>query len=222
MSDEYFYHYTNYDGAKAIFLSGKILPSLAANGNAVPGDGVYLTTLDPRLGRDTVQKNNWAGLARHKDYKMECYFEILLPSRKVKRAKEKRDIQVYTGELCLGEFKWSLKNWDGDILATQHFMISSEGEAAKQLSYTMGRYTLCRNIVTNEEHPVYKHEEGEVYLYTIKNGNWCVGPVAGNDVCYLLQKSNNSPSPHKTIVWQYASCTGDWPVDQTLKVYPCY
>ena len=45
MTEEYFYHYTTQKAAKDIFLSGKILPSLAANGDAAHGDGVYLTTL---------------------------------------------------------------------------------------------------------------------------------------------------------------------------------
>merc|ERR1712142_622543 len=109
MSEEYFYHYTNKSGAENIILSGKIRPSLKSNGDAIHGDGVYLTTLDPNLGKDMVGKNNWDGVERSQDYKMECYFEILIPSSKVKRAKSKRDIQVYSGELVLAQYKWSLK-----------------------------------------------------------------------------------------------------------------
>ena len=81
------------------------------------------------------------------DKKMDVYFEIFMPSNKVKRAKEKRDIQVHSGALKLADYKWSLKTWDGDLLATQHFMISSQEEAAKLHSISMGRYTLVRNIV---------------------------------------------------------------------------
>ena len=66
MTDEYFYHYTDKDAARDIFTSGKILPSLAANGNAVHGDGVFLTTLDPSLGKEIVENNNWDGLAESK------------------------------------------------------------------------------------------------------------------------------------------------------------
>ena len=88
MTEEFFYHYTTAAGAKAIFLSGKILPSLKANGDAVHGDGVYLTTLDPGLGKEIVGKNNWDGVVRSQDYKLECYFEIILPSSMVKRAKD--------------------------------------------------------------------------------------------------------------------------------------
>merc|ERR1719341_2487438 len=61
--------------------------------------------------------NNWDGLAAIK--KVDCYFEILMPSNKVRRGKEKRDILVHEGALWLSEYKWSLKNWE---LATKHFM----------------------------------------------------------------------------------------------------
>ena len=130
MSEEYFYHYTTKKGGSMIFLSGKIKQSLASNGDAIHGDGVYLTTLDPNIGKEMVAKNNWDGVARSQECKMECYFEILMPSSKVRRAKDKRDIQVYTGNLILSEYKWSMKNWSGELLATQHFMIRSEGQAA--------------------------------------------------------------------------------------------
>ena len=93
MTEEFFYHYTTIEAAKVIFLSGKILPSLAAKGDAAHGDGVYLTTLEPRLGRDTIKNNNWDGLAGTRDRRVEAYFEICMPSSKVKRTKDKRDIQ---------------------------------------------------------------------------------------------------------------------------------
>ena len=76
---------------------------------------------------------------------MECYFEILMPSGKVTSAKEKRDIQIHTGELVLSQYKWSLKNWSGDLMATQHFMVRSEGESAVKHSTAMGRYNMCNN-----------------------------------------------------------------------------
>ena len=94
MSHEYFYHYTSKDGAKGIVLSGKIAPSLRANGDARYGDGVYLTTVDPSLGKEIVINNNWDGTARNSSKKMEQYFEIRIPSKKVQRARDKRDIQV--------------------------------------------------------------------------------------------------------------------------------
>eukprot|EP00092_Neocalanus_flemingeri_P038410 GFUD01041817.1.p1 GENE.GFUD01041817.1~~GFUD01041817.1.p1 ORF type:complete len:228 (-),score=37.02 GFUD01041817.1:40-723(-) len=171
MSEELFYHYSTLTGAKAIFLSGKLHPNLAVNGPAVHGDGVYLTTLDPKLGREQVGRNNWDGITRRQDQKMESYFEILLPSKKVKRAKERRNIQVHTGVLHLASYKWSLRAWNGDLLATQYFMVSSDGEAAMRHGYAMGRYTLCSNIATQENHPVYKQGGGFCYLYTPNIGD---------------------------------------------------
>ena len=94
MSYEIFYHYTTKDGAKRIVLSGRIKPSLKANGHAVHGDGVYLTTVDPSLGKATVGNNNWDGVSRGSSDKLERYLEIRIPSSKVRRAKDKRDIQV--------------------------------------------------------------------------------------------------------------------------------
>ena len=139
MSEQYFYHYTNLENAKDIFLEGKILPSLKSHGDAVHGDGVYLTTLDPKLGKDTVGKNNWDGVARAPDDKMESYFEILMPSDNIRRAKVRRDIHVFNGELVLSDYKWSLKTWSGDLLATQHYMVRSHGKAAVVQGPTMGR-----------------------------------------------------------------------------------
>ena len=132
MGEEYFYHYTTHVAAKNIFLSGKILPSLSAKGHAALGDGVYLTTLDPGLGRETIKNNNWDGSGGGMNKKLDVYFEIFMPSSKVRRAKDKRDIQVHSGALQLADYKWSLKNWNGQLLATQFHMISSQGESDNQ------------------------------------------------------------------------------------------
>jgi hypothetical protein len=92
MTEEYFYHYTNTSeaAAKDIVISGIISPSLAANGDAAHGDGVYLTTLDPRLGRETIKNNNWDGSVRGNDKNMDSYFEIFMASDNVMRAKRRR------------------------------------------------------------------------------------------------------------------------------------
>ena len=101
-------------------------------------------------------------------------------------------------------------------------MVSSGGEAAKKKSTTMGRYPLCWNIVMYDSLPVYKQDDGDNYLYINKSGNWCVGSVAGHTTCKIFQFSKNSPSPDKTVLWQYADNGNDWNVDDTLKVFPCY
>ena len=73
------------------------MPSLSVNGDAVHGDGVYLTTVDPSLGKETVGKNNWDGSSNASTQKMERYFELRIPRDKVRRARDKRDIQVSKG-----------------------------------------------------------------------------------------------------------------------------
>ena len=223
MSEEYFYHYTNFSSARQIFIQGKILPSQKTKGDAVHGDGVYLTTLDPKLGKEAVWKNNWDGVIRNIEEKMECYFEILIPSDEVRRAKEKRDIQVFPTELKLSDYKWSLKNWAGELLATEHFIIRSEGEAAKRQPACMGRYTLCRYIVMPDGTPVYKHDTNQMYLYRNNEmKHWIVGIVAGHISARLAQKTDESSSPSKTVPWMYATGSDGTKIDETLRVNPIY
>ena len=70
--------------------------------------------------------------------------------------------------------------------------------------------------------PVYKHDNNKLFLFRRHNGNWMVGTVAGNTMGFLMQPSNNSTSPHKTIPWQYAADNAWHDKDETLRVYPCY
>ena len=146
MSEAYFYHYTTRDAAWNILREGKIVPSVAANGDAVHGDGVYLTTLDPRQGEAAIKNNNWDGAAAVVGKKIEVYFEILMPYDKVIMANDRRDIQVHKKPLNLSDYKWNLKNWDGDLLVAQNFMITSDGKARDKLGRCMGRYSLVSNI----------------------------------------------------------------------------
>ena len=147
-----------------------------------------------------------------------------MPSSKVRRAKDKRDIQVHSGALQLADYKWSLKNWDGQLLATQFYMISSQGGAGKYHPRKMGRYTLMKTIVLSEYSPVYEHDDREVYLYKGDNGEWSVGEIVGDDRCFLSQSSGDSPSPLKTVTWEYSHSDSGrgWKEDVTLKVYPSY
>ena len=115
MTEVFFYHYTTQDAALDILREGAILPSVASNGDAVHGDGVYLTTLDPRQGEDTIKNNNWDGAAAGAEKKIEVYFEILIPYDKVSMADDMRDIQVYQKPLKLNDFKWNLKKITGEI-----------------------------------------------------------------------------------------------------------
>merc|ERR1719187_2947461 len=85
----------------------------------------------------------------------------------------------------------------------------------------MGRYTLCQHKVTQGSIPVYKQDGGDSYLYRNNDGQWCVYGLPML-CCALAQKSNMSPSPHKTIPWQYWDNDWNYRDDETLKVYPCY
>eukprot|EP00092_Neocalanus_flemingeri_P064366 GFUD01078107.1.p2 GENE.GFUD01078107.1~~GFUD01078107.1.p2 ORF type:complete len:156 (-),score=23.60 GFUD01078107.1:220-687(-) len=146
MSEEFFYHYTTMAGAQAIFLSGKLCPSLAVNGTAVHGDGVYLTMLDPRLGREQVGRNNWDGITRRQDQKMESYFEILLPSKK---SEESQGEEKYPGAhwcptSCIIQVVFEGLEWGPPSNPVLHGQLGREGSNA----------TWLRN---GKIHPVQQH-----------------------------------------------------------------
>ena len=161
---------------------------------------------------------------------MEWYFEILMPHSKVSVADEKRDIYVHVGPLQLIDEKWNLKNWNGDLLATQYFMVTSGRKAMEEHSSCMGRYTLVRDIVMVQRENsrrtfVYKNDKGEHFLYETCTGRWCVSRTVGELNCLLAQDKGkgSSLSPSKTLPWKYGSYSnGLWMDDNTLKVFPCY
>ena len=62
----------------------------------------------------------------------------------------------HSGALQLSEYKWSLKNREGELLATQHFMVSSQGEAVMDHSSKLGRYMLMKHIVMYNGIPVFR------------------------------------------------------------------
>ena len=115
---------------------------------------------------------------------------------------------MYTGgELLLVDYNWSLKSWDGDLLATQHYMVRSQGGAARER-----RYTLCQSIIMPGGTPVYKQDEGVNYLYLSEYGFGSVGDVAGDNYCYLVQKSN--------LVWCGLHKDNQLGTFDSLGVYP--
>ena len=230
MTEEFFYHYTSKRAAKLIIYEGKISPSLKANRDAIHGEGVYLTTLDPKQGKQTIKNNNWDGVAAIKtETDIEVIFEIQIPSSKVVRANNTRDIQVYKGPLQLRDYRWNLKNWDGQLLATQFFMVSSEGRAKDCQISCMGRYSIVRDIVTwqrDESYFVYKKDEGKEIRYLYKtDGGWCVGYCAGDRLGCLQQINYDGQtlySPSTTKPWEYYNEFGWQNDDKTLKVFCCY
>jgi len=228
MTDEFFFHYTSIKGGKEIVLENKLLPVLSEY-----GDGVHLTTLGPALGMDIV-RNNFSGVAGHIMQEFEAYFEIQISSSRVRRANDKRDIQVYPGSLQLSDYKWSLRRTeDSEMLATEYMMIScGSGGAREEHSSALGRYRLLRSHLTRgqERSPVYEQEEGKHYLYLTPNpdlcdGDWIVSDQVDMSCQGFLQQSPPKvplPSPSRTIVWEYTCDGGGWKEDPTLKVYPVF
>jgi len=132
----YFYHYTSLESAREIRRTGKILPSLAGNADAAYGAGVYLTTMGPQYGIETIKENNWDGTSFARD-KMEAFFEILMPSTKAVRAKdEKRDIWVHKDVLKLGDYEWK---WDRlkRIAMVDHAQLTEEQIAEYKEAFSL-------------------------------------------------------------------------------------
>ena len=231
MTEVYFYHYTSVSSAIKILRKGEIKPSVAVNGDAIHGDDVYLTTLEPRLGPSTIKKNNWDCASAAVEKKIELYFEMMIPLNKVTMANETRDIQVYKGPLELSLYRWNLKTWEGELLSTQYFMITSDGKAKEKHPNVMGRYTLVRDTVVMWDvgdeiisTSVYKKDDNEIFLYVNMRGLWCVSDTAGKLACSIMQPNDGefSLSPSKTLPWKYSE-KGAWmDDDHTLKVFPCY
>ena len=66
MAEEFFYQYTSKKATKLIIFKGNIFPSLEAIRDAIFGEGVYLTTLEPGHEKETIKNNNWDGVAASK------------------------------------------------------------------------------------------------------------------------------------------------------------
>lgn len=58
-----FYHYTSEDNLKDIKSSMQLKPSLGSNGDAIYGDGVYMTDLQPSLGQKKLTSRIGDGIA---------------------------------------------------------------------------------------------------------------------------------------------------------------
>lgn len=56
-----YYHHTDRESMKKILESGKILKSEKKNGDAVGGDGTYLTKMGPSHSKEKIAKNNYDG-----------------------------------------------------------------------------------------------------------------------------------------------------------------
>ncbi|CAH0368290.1 unnamed protein product [Pelagomonas calceolata] len=129
----YLYHYTSSDAAAQIFESGKLLPSIKENGDAMAGDGVYFTSIPPWAEPDVLLANNFDGVSRRPKYsRAEAYIRIeawmLSPDVQVMRAnvqqnskgpmKDKvRDVYLVPGKEAL------------DLSKSQYTLLITEPEA---------------------------------------------------------------------------------------------
>ena len=83
----------------------------------------------------------------------------------------------------------------------EFFVVSSQGEAAREHKPSMGRYTLCQSIVMQDGTPVYKQDGGVNYLYRNERGNWNVGTVAGDNPWQALTPEWLTSSPPPVENW---------------------
>ena len=96
------YHYTDKAGYDAIRKTKKVLKSEMRKGDAIAGDGVYLTSLSPK-GRSKIiiAKNNYDGnqynyaAKQEADGKVDYWFEFEIPESKLSKYSGKRDIWLY-------------------------------------------------------------------------------------------------------------------------------
>lgn len=90
----------------------QILQSEIKHGDAVMGNGVYLTKLGPLNTRHEVAKNNFDGWLKRwkdkvKDGKTEIVFEMKLPKDKVKNYTKilKRNVYLHPGNIYFIEVR---------------------------------------------------------------------------------------------------------------------
>ena len=84
------------------------------------GEGVYLTTLDPKYKtKYEIAQNNYdagwrQGLA---EGKIDCYLKISIPDSQVKQAPSDRDIYIFpNADINLDNYSWtSGKVWNDQI-----------------------------------------------------------------------------------------------------------
>ncbi|XP_033738243.1 uncharacterized protein LOC117325855 [Pecten maximus] len=105
-----YFHHTNVEHAEAILRDGVIRQSRGGGGDAVYGDGTYLTRLGPKRSAGEIARNNWDGLSGNHWEAMEdagrtdATIAIEMPAHeasKVERLPERRDIHLYPGDLNL-------------------------------------------------------------------------------------------------------------------------
>lgn len=104
-SESTVYHHTSKAGAKAILKSGRIKQSDSGKGDAVFGNGTYVTRMGPQKSKDEIAKNNYDGATKywedHRDQgKADVALEIKLPRNKITSVKASgRDVCKGQGDI---------------------------------------------------------------------------------------------------------------------------
>lgn len=101
------YHYTDANGLEGIAKNNVIRQSVGANKNddAVFGDGAYLTSKPPEIGKFAVAENNWDDSKRMtenaiKQGKVDYYVEVTVDKDQVTKCVDgNRDVYKYDGDL---------------------------------------------------------------------------------------------------------------------------
>ena len=109
------YHYTSKSSAEKIKQQEVIKASDPDGPDAKFGEGVYLTSFGPEMGKDFLNKNNWGG-RRKINRKLEAYVKIKMneDDRCLNDVSEGgRVIFLYEGDLDLEEYSYEIKlfNW---------------------------------------------------------------------------------------------------------------
>ena len=105
-----YYHYTTKSGAEAIKISKTILKSLLDGRDAILGEGVYFSTLDPKSHtKKEIAEDNWGNAGQYNiDIgKMDMVIKVqdLRPVTPPKR----KGVVIYEDDVNLDEFEYTIE-----------------------------------------------------------------------------------------------------------------
>lgn len=127
------YHYTSKENAEKIEKSGFIKQSLMKDGDAILGDGVYLTGIAPGdKSKFKIVENNWDDQnLTEKQYleivnqgKIECVIKVTVTTEQYKKSfksmqqkypKDPRNVHVHPGDLPLKNFQVEIKSFNAFV-----------------------------------------------------------------------------------------------------------
>ena len=105
------YHYTDAKGWAEIERTHVIRCSRGDQRDGIFGDGVYLTSLNPKdPDKEDIARNNWNNGWEGNLGKTEYYIEIEIPpsdgNLKKINSRDGRDVYVYETDLYLDDYEW--------------------------------------------------------------------------------------------------------------------